>query len=82
MLALVIIRIIIIICVIRSMASVFHHLLAALCIADLIFLLSLVVVSPVISSCHCLCHNIIKSRSTDIIFLAEHANLLKQAAPS
>ena len=32
------------------MASVFHHLLAALCVADLIFLFSLVVVSPVISS--------------------------------
>ena len=32
------------------MASVFHHLLAALCVADLVFLLSLVVVSPVISS--------------------------------
>ena len=61
------------------MASVFHHLLAALCIADLIFLLSLVVVSPVISSCHCLCHNIIKSRSTDIIFLSEHANQPSQS---
>ena len=34
----------------RSMASVFHHLLAALCVADLVFLFSLVVVSPVISS--------------------------------
>ena len=29
------------------MASVFHHLLAALCFADLLFLISLVVVSPV-----------------------------------
>lgn len=29
------------------MASVFHHLLAALCVADLLFLISLVVVSPV-----------------------------------
>ena len=29
------------------MASVFHHLLAALCFADLIFLFSLVIVSPV-----------------------------------
>ena len=32
------------------MASVFHHLLAALCVADLVFLFSLVVVSPVTSS--------------------------------
>ena len=30
------------------MASVFHHLLAALCFADLIFLFSLVLVSPVL----------------------------------
>ena len=29
------------------MASVFHHLLAALCFADLLFLISLVIVSPV-----------------------------------
>ena len=32
------------------MASVFHHLLAALCFADLIFLFSLVIVSPVFIS--------------------------------
>ena len=32
------------------MTSVFHHLLAALCFADLLFLISLVVVSPV-STC-------------------------------
>ena len=35
------------------MASVFHHLLAALCFADLLFLISLVVVSPV-SICICI----------------------------
>ena len=35
------------------MASLFHHLLAALCFADLLFLISLVVVSPV-SMCICI----------------------------